>query len=240
MPNAPAHTQPVLALEGVSFQWKRNGGFALRADSFSIEPGARILLTAPSGAGKSTLISLLAGILKPQQGSIRIAGENIVTMRQAQRDRFRAENIGLIFQSLNLIPYLSALDNITLPLRLAPKRLANAGGWQNARNRGAAMLDEIGLEATRYANLPASQLSVGQQQRVAVLRAMIGNPSLIIADEPTSALDYDRRAAFLDMLMSQLDRTGAALLMVSHDRDIARHFDRSIELSTIVTTEHRP
>jgi putative ABC transport system ATP-binding protein len=160
-------------------------------------------------------------------------------MRPAQRDRFRADNIGLIFQSLNLIPYLTAMENIVLPLRFAPGRLKAAGGWSAARRTAEAMLADIGLPLDQHGQLPSARLSVGQQQRVAVLRA-IGAPGLIIADEPTSALDADRRAAFLEMLGTQLQRTGAALLMVSHDREIGRHFDRTVALETIVRTERMP
>lgn len=235
-----ANTTPALSISDLSFRWQRNGGFALEADRFDIKRGERVLMTAPSGAGKTTLISLMAGIMRPDNGSIRIGDHDLVAMRPAQRDRFRADNIGLIFQSLNLIPYLTALENIVLPLRFAPARLKTAGGWAEARKSAEAMLAEIGLPVEQHGQLPASRLSVGQQQRVAVLRAMIGAPGLIIADEPTSALDADRRAAFLEMLGSQLQRTGAALLMVSHDHEIARHFDRTVPLETIVRTERMP
>lgn len=113
-----ANTTPALSISDLSFRWQRNGGFALEADRFDIKRGERVLMTAPSGAGKTTLISLMAGIMRPDNGSIRIGDHDLVAMRPAQRDRFRADNIGLIFQSLNLIPYLTALENIVLPLRL--------------------------------------------------------------------------------------------------------------------------
>ncbi|MGV3652108.1 MAG: ATP-binding cassette domain-containing protein, partial [Devosia sp.] len=157
-------------LEAVRFSWRRSDGFSLAIDRFAIEKGERVLLAGPSGSGKSTLLSLLAGIIEPQQGRIAIAGTDITRLSPSRRDRFRAENIGLIFQSFNLIPYLSCLDNIVLPLHFAPERRARAGGAEAAA-QARTLLSRIGLDPDLYAGEPAGRLSVGQQQRVAVLRA---------------------------------------------------------------------
>ena len=205
-------------------------------EAFSVGQGERVLLTAPSGAGKSTLITLIAGILAPRQGSIVIGGTDLTRLGSSQRDGLRAENIGLIFQSFNLISYLTALDNILLPLSFAPGRLRRAGGWAQAEKAAKTMLEEIGLPFAETAYTKAANLSIGQQQRVAVLRALIGSPPLIVADEPTSALDSDRQQAFLEMLDGQLDRTGSALLMVSHDLGLTGRFDRTVPLVSFART----
>lgn len=232
---SPIDPPPAVVVKNVQFAWQRDG-FAMRVDDFAVAEGERILITAPSGAGKSTLISLIAGIARPQSGSIRIAGTDIVTLQQARRDSFRAERIGLIFQNFNLIPYLTALENVVLPLAFAPARLRRAGGHAAARALAESMLEQIGLPVRQFGTRRASQLSIGQQQRVAALRAMIGAPDLIIADEPTSALDLGRQAAFLDMLHGQLTGSKASLIMVSHDPTL-RGFDRVVPLDSIAIVE---
>ena len=217
------------------FAWRGRTGFALSVDAFTMDRGERLLLVAPSGTGKSTLISLIAGITRPQKGRVSVLGTDLTRLSQGRRDRFRAENIGLIFQSLNLVSYLTALENILLPLSFAPERLKRAGGTAGAKTRALRMLDAIGLPSSEVAGLRASQLSLGQQQRVAALRALIGAPDLIVADEPTSALDRDRQAAFLHMLQAQLDGTGSSLLMVSHDPTLPG-FDRVVALADFAQT----
>lgn len=229
-------TQPALALSDVSFSWARTG-FSLHVEAFTLEQGERILLTAPSGAGKSTLIGLIAGILAPSTGSIAIAGVDIAALGAAARDSFRANNIGLIFQSFNLLPYLSTLDNVLLPLAFAPDRRRRLGGKAEARAAAEQLLAGIGLPPATYGALKAGQLSMGQQQRVAVLRALIGAPGLIVADEPTSALDAEHRAAFLAMLQAQVSQAGSSLIMVSHDLALAPLFDRTVTLASIARTE---
>lgn len=221
---------PAIALRDMHFAWRQRSGFALVVDKFTMARGERLLLVAPSGTGKSTLIGLITGITRPQRGSVNVLGTELTQLSQGQRDRFRAEHVGLIFQSLNLVSYLTALENILLPLSFAPQRLERAGGVGGARSGALEMLDAIGLPPAEVAGLRASQLSLGQQQRVAALRALIGAPELIVADEPTSSLDRDRQAAFLDMLQAQLSGTGSSLLMVSHDPTLPG-FDRVVPLT---------
>ena len=221
---------PAISLSGMQFAWQGRTGFALAVDTFTMARGERLLLVAPSGTGKSTLIGLIAAITRPQKGSVCVLGTDLTRLSQWRRDRFRAEHIGLIFQSLNLVSYLTALENILLPLSFAPARLKRAGGVEGARTQALQMLDAIGLPSAEVAGLRASQLSLGQQQRVAALRALIGAPDLIVADEPTSALDRDRQAAFLQMLQAQLEGTGSSLLMVSHDPTLPG-FDRVVALA---------
>lgn len=156
----------------------------------------------------------------------------MVTMRPAARDRFRAEKIGIVFQQFNLLPYASPLDNILLPLRFAPERRGRVGDAQSA---ALILTDALGLGREIMASSTADRLSVGQQQRVAVARALIGAPSLIVADEPTSALDAGSQTNFLDLLFAQCSAAGSTLLMVSHDERLASRFDRSVRMEDIAT-----
>jgi len=191
--------------------------------------GETVLLLGESGSGKSTLLSLICGTLVPQAGSIKVADADMTTLSASARDRFRAERIGVIFQQFNLLPFGTVADNIQLPLRFAPERRQKAGDVGNATQN---LLDALGLSRSVII-AKASTLSVGQQQRVAVARALIGQPSLIIADEPTSALDAATQSAFLDVLFEQVAASGASLLMVSHDARLADRFDRTVTMDDL-------
>ena len=226
-------TEAPLSLTDVSFAWPGKGGFALRCPAFTMAPGERVLLLGSSGSGKSTLLSLICGIVAPQAGRILIAGTDMGTLRAGARDRFRAERIGVIFQQFNLLPYASVADNILLPLRFAPNRRARAS---DALSEARRLCAAIGLPNDAMA-IPAGRLSVGQQQRVAVVRAMIGAPPLIVADEPTSALDAATQDAFLSLLFDQVAEAGSSLLMVSHDERLGARFDRVVQLSDIVSAQ---
>lgn len=222
-----------LALEQVQFRWPGAAGFGLAVDRLEIRRGERVLVLGPSGAGKSTLLNLLCGIVVPQSGIIDILGNNIAAMKASGRDRFRADHFGIVFQMFNLLPYASAVDNVLLPLGFARTRRARATRSHTAREEAARLLAALGIERSLVAGPKASQLSIGQQQRVAVARALIGEPEIIVADEPTSALDDVAQERFLDLLSAQLDTLGATLIMVSHDHRIAGHFDRAIKLEEI-------
>jgi putative ABC transport system ATP-binding protein len=221
-----------LTLDQVVFNWAGRGAFGLAVPDFRIARGERVLLLGESGSGKSTLLSLICGINAPQRGSIRVDGTEINVMRPAARDRFRAEKIGIVFQQFNLLPYASPMDNILLPLRFAPARRARVG---DARASALVLTDALGLTQDVMASSTAARLSVGQQQRVAVARALIGAPSLIVADEPTSALDAGSQASFLDLLFAQCTAAGSTLLMVSHDDRLSPRFDRSVRMEDIAT-----
>jgi putative ABC transport system ATP-binding protein len=221
-----------LTLDHVAFQWGGQGAFGLNVADFGIRRGERVLLLGESGSGKSTLLSLICGINAPQRGTIRIDGTEMTQMRPTVRDRFRAEKIGIVFQQFNLLPYASPMDNILLPLRFAPQRRARVS---DATGAAFALTDALGLSRSAMASVTADRLSVGQQQRVAVARALIGAPSLIIADEPTSALDAGSQASFLDLLFAQCTSAGSTLLMVSHDERLAPRFDRSVRMEDIAT-----
>lgn len=205
----------------------------LEIDRFDLAGNERLFLHGPSGSGKSTLLSLVGGVLEPQQGDILVHGQSLSSLSPGSRDRFRADRIGFIFQLFNLIPYLSALDNILLACRFSParrERLRRNGTTPAAEAlRLAGRLDL----ASDLLQRPAAALSVGQQQRVAAARALIGRPALVIADEPTSALDADRQRAFLELLLTECCDARSALLFVSHDVRLAGHFDRVTALAAI-------
>jgi putative ABC transport system ATP-binding protein len=223
----------LLALQDLKFTWSGSTQACLDIAELNVAPGETVFLHGPSGCGKSTLLSLLAGVLLPQAGHIALLETNWANMSAAARDRYRVDHVGYIFQQFNLLPYLSALDNVLLPCRFSARR--HQAALQHSRSLPAAAehwLHGMGLDASVWQRA-ASTLSVGQQQRVAAARALVGQPSLIIADEPTSALDEDRRDIFLNLLLSACAQAGSALVLVSHDRRIAQRFARELSLPSI-------
>lgn len=200
----------------------------------SVRRGETVLLLGESGSGKSTLLSLICGTVAADAGQVIVEGTDLSSLTAGQRDRFRAERIGVIFQQFNLLPFGSVIDNILLPLRFAPERRAQAGDGRAEAQRLCAAL---GLPDVLSAK--ASTLSVGQQQRVSVARAMIGRPPIIVADEPTSALDETSQSAFLDLLFQQVSGNKTTLLMVSHDSRLGSRFDRVVEMDEIAQIERR-
>lgn len=193
------------------------------------------MLLGESGSGKSTLLSLICGTVLADSGVVTVSDTDLAKLPGGKRDRFRAETIGVIFQQFNLLPFGSVLDNIMLPLRFAPARRARC---TDARQQATELCRALGLpDGVEFAK--AASLSVGQQQRVAVARALIGGPPILIADEPTSSLDETSQASFLDLMFGQIRAQGSTLLMVSHDPRLADRFDRTIQMSDIVTVERQ-
>ncbi|MCC7311463.1 MAG: ATP-binding cassette domain-containing protein [Sulfuritalea sp.] len=199
---------------------------------FELAAGERVFLHGASGSGKSTLLGLLGGVALPQQGRIELLGTDITRIGSRDRDRFRADHIGFLFQQFNLLPWLPALDNVLLPCTFSARRRERAGA--DPRTEAERMLRHLDLDSASWRK-PAGELSVGQQQRVAAARALIGRPEILIADEPTSALDAERQQVFIDLLLQESAAVGAALVFVSHDQRLAGHFDRSIALHDIST-----
>jgi putative ABC transport system ATP-binding protein len=181
-----------------------------------------VFLYGPSGCGKSTLLGLLAGVLVPTAGTVQLMGRPWSALGGPARDRLRADHVGYIFQQFNLLPYLSVVDNVRLPCRFSARRAQRAG---DAAARARALLAQVGLPEDHWGRR-ADALSVGQQQRVAAARALIGMPELVIADEPTSALDAALRDDFMAVLLAQCRAAGSTLVFVSHDERLAVHFDR--------------
>jgi putative ABC transport system ATP-binding protein len=231
-----AETPHVIRMSGVHFAWPGRDAFSLAVDAFSLPAAKRILLIGPSGSGKSTFLSLICGIVAPQTGEIDILGTDITKLPASGRDSFRAEHFGIIFQIFNLLPYGTVIDNVLLPLSFAPMRRKRATTKGRAEDEAVRLLTCLGLEPHLTRGPSAANLSVGQQQRVAVARALIGSPEIIVADEPTSALDRNRQAAFLDLLFTQVSDAGATLIMVSHDETLAGRFDEVMRLETIANS----
>ena len=219
----------ILRIRGLRYQWPGARAVTLDIDSLALGNGQRLFLRGPSGSGKSTLLAAIAGSIDIPAGSVTVAGVDVGKLRGAARDRFRVDHLGIVFQLFNLLPWLSAVDNVLLPCRFSALRRERAGPDPSASAR--RLLGELGLGEDRVINAPAGRLSVGQQQRVAAARALIGSPGLVLADEPTSALDEDAKGDFVQLLMDECEAAGAALLFVSHDRSLEPHFDRVIELS---------
>jgi putative ABC transport system ATP-binding protein len=227
-----------LSVDRADFRWPGAHGFEIAIESLIVEPGERVLLLGPSGAGKSTLLSLVCGIVVPRRGVVDVLGEDLATMSAIGRDRFRAEHYGVIFQMFNLLPYASALDNVLLPLSFAPERQKRVSAQRPAREEAARLLAALGVHGPLATKDMAARLSVGQQQRVAAARALIGAPELVIADEPTSALDKRTQETFLDLLFGQVEDAGATLIMVSHDDRLTPRFDRTLDLNDIAVIRY--
>ena len=225
--NAPA---AALEIDGLRFAWPGSAAATVAIPRFRLAAGERLFLAGPSGSGKSTLLGLIAGTLAPQAGALKIAGHAAERLSQRRRDRLRADHIGVIFQQFNLLPFLSALDNVLLAARFSKRRGERAAARDgSARSQALRLLSELRLRDA-LVQRPAAQLSVGQQQRVAAARALLGAPELILADEPTSALDSDLREEFIALLLRECAQAGSALLFVSHDRGLMPLFDRSLSL----------
>ena len=220
-------------LKYVAFTWQGRTQFTLTVPALDVAEGEKLFLLGQSGSGKSTLLSLICGIIQPQSGAVVVDGVDLGTLRPSARDRLRAERIGVIFQMFNLLPYASPLENILLQLSFAPERRKRLA---NVRDEALRLTSVLGLDQELVLNAQTTELSIGQQQRVAAARALIGRPKLIIADEPTSSLDANSQAAFLDLLMVQAEEVGATLVMVSHDARLASNFDRSVDLADIAQT----
>lgn len=223
----------MIELRDVRFGWTASSPL-LAIASLQVARGERIFVHGPSGSGKSTLLGLLGGVLEPQHGSISIDGFQLAAAERSVRDRFRAEHIGFIFQMFNLIPYLSVGENVSLPARFSARRRQRAveisGSLQAEIDR---LLAAVGLTPSIYSGRRATQLSQGQQQRVAAARALFGRPEVIIADEPTSSLDSDARERFIALLLSECHASAATLIFVSHDASLRSQFDRQISLADI-------
>ncbi|MCD9149271.1 ABC transporter ATP-binding protein [Pseudophaeobacter flagellatus] len=220
----------ILSIQNLRFAWPGANQSTLNIKSFSIEPGERVLLSDRSGSGKSTLLSAIAGTIEPQRGTLSVCGTDLTELSSTERDRFRSDNIGMIHQLFNLLPFLNALDNVTLPCRFSRRRQKDL---DNPRIEARRLLSAMGMDGEQLLSMPVSELSVGQQQRVAAARALIGYPPIILADEPTSALDPVSRDAFLDLVLAECLDAGSTLLFVSHDPGIAGRFDRSIDWMTV-------
>ena len=217
----------MITIRGLRYRWPRAAADVVAIDKLDIAGGESVFLHGPSGCGKSTLLGLLAGVLLPQAGSVSVLGADWAALSGARRDAARADHVGYIFQQFNLLPYLSVLDNVRLPGRFSRLR-----AQRTPAGAAETLLDRVELTRALWPR-PAAELSVGQQQRVAAARALIGRPELVIADEPTSALDAALRDAFMDLLLGATKDNGSTLVFVSHDDRLAGRFARRLSLPSI-------
>lgn len=215
----------LLEIKDLSYQI---GAFSLNIDHMQIDRGEQVLILGASGSGKSTFLNLITGILTPDVGSICVNGTDLAALSGAKQDRQRGETFGIVFQTLNLLPFATAADNVLSAVAFAAKRRARV-----SKTHVTDLLTQLGLPEGA-ANQRVSTLSIGQQQRVSIARALVGAPPLIIADEPTSALDEVNRDLFLDLLFNGLNMEEQALLMVSHDTSLASRFDRIVHIEDYI------
>ena len=202
------------------------GGFGLNVERLSIAQGQRVGWIGPSGSGKTTLLHLVAGIVSPATGCVETCGSELTALREAARRDFRIANVGLVFQDFALLDYLSVLDNILLPYRINRSLRLD----QPVRARAQQLAADVGL-GEMLSRRP-TQLSQGERQRVAVCRALIANPKLLLADEPTANLDTGNAARVLDALDGYATKQAATLVVVTHDRNVLTRFDATIDVST--------
>ena len=218
-----------IELEQVKFRWP-GGPALLDIPRLQVMRGERVFLRGPSGSGKSTLLGLIGGVLAPDAGTVRVLGQSLGEMSAAARDQFRGNHVGFVFQMFNLIPYLSVRENVLLALRFSPPRAARVADREAEAGR---LLAALGLDDPALIDRPVTRLSIGQQQRVAAARALLGRPEILVADEPTSALDHEARQAFLQLLLGECAAHGITLLFVSHDPTLGAAFDRQLSLADI-------
>lgn len=223
----------MIEVQSLRYAWPRAAQDCLVIDRLAVEAGRSLFLHGPSGGGKSTLLGLLTGVLLPREGRVRVLDVEWSALSGARRDALRADHLGYIFQQFNLLPYLSMLDNVLLPCRFSAARRARAGQRSgSARADAISLLTRFGLPEALWGQ-PAMALSVGQQQRVAAARALVGAPEIVVADEPTSALDAALRDDFMAVLLGECRRCHSTLVFVSHDERLAAHFDARVSLADI-------
>jgi len=226
--------EETIRLDSLRFYWSRVADFKIYIPKLEIGRGEKVLLLGESGSGKTTLLSLICGFLSPISGDIFLNEQKLNDLKANKKDQFRSDNIGIIFQQFNLLPYANVIDNITLPLYFSKNRDSRV---TNHREAALNLCRSLQLSESTIV-MQANKLSVGQQQRVAVARALIGNPSLIIADEPTSSLDASTQKKFLELMFGQIEEHKSTLLMVSHDSSISNYFDRTINIKDILVREN--
>jgi putative ABC transport system ATP-binding protein len=223
----------MITVTNARFAWPGSTGDCLSIPSLVVDQRERVFLYGPSGSGKSTLLGLLAGVLVPRAGTVEILGKSWADMSGSRRDAFRADHVGYIFQQFNLLPYLNVIDNVLLTCRFSRRRAERAAEQDSdPRSQAQRLLNTIGLDE-RIWSRSAANLSVGQQQRVAAARALLGSPDVVIADEPTSSLDAGMRDEFMALLAAECERAGSALVFVSHDERLADGFSHVVSLPSI-------
>lgn len=219
----------VIEITDLHYRWAGQSQDCLALDSLAVSQGEHLFIKGSSGSGKTTLLNLLSGVLTAQSGSLKVLGTELSALSSMQRDRFRGDHLGVIFQQFNLLPYLSTLDNILLPLNFSKYRRNRA---PQPKQQAEEWLRLLGLPEGVISQ-PVNRLSIGQQQRVAIARALMGRPELVIADEPTSALDADNRDRFVDWLFAAAEKSASTIVFVSHDAALGQHFHHQVDLAQL-------
>lgn len=201
-------------------RYEKGGAAILSLPQLHVRAGEHLLVLGASGCGKTTLLHLLAGLITPSAGEIHINGKHLGTMGSAAMDRFRGQHIGMVYQTMHLLPHLTVMRNLELAAFLA--------GLPQDTARYESMLEALGLASKRHA-LP-SQLSVGQQQRVAIARALVNRPTVVLADEPTSALDDAQCASVIELLLTHAKASGSTLVVATHDARLKPYFADVLQL----------
>lgn len=231
MASDSAKLEEIIQFSNVRFSYDRGQTLVLDIPKWQVSRGQHTFISGVSGSGKSTLLNLLSGINTPDSGEVLVLGQTLTNLSARELDRFRAQKVGVIFQQLNLIPYLSVLDNILLAAYFANK-IQKSKLKTDLQNKIEQLIEKLNLPISILSK-QASELSVGQQQRVAIVRAMINEPEILIADEPTSALDQQSKSAFLKLLFELVNTTNCTLLFVSHDQSLVEQFDSVVEMSKL-------
>jgi putative ABC transport system ATP-binding protein len=219
-----------LELRQIEFAWPNQTKPLFVIPELSLQQGQTLFIGGPSGSGKSSLLSLIAGIQLPRKGSCQVLGTSLKQLSASERDRFRGEHLGLIFQQFNLLPFLTVEENIELPSKLFASRLQKSTQLFGSVKRHIDTLCTALHLQPSLRRRQARLLSVGEQQRVAAARALLGCPALIVADEPTSALDEDNKLDFLNLLLSTASAQNTSVVTVSHDMRIASNFDHVFQM----------
>ena len=203
-----------------------SSSFGMHIDAFKVPRGSSTALVGPSGSGKTTLLGLIAGTLRPESGNIRVDDQAITEFPDSALGKFRVRSVGQVFQAFELLSYLSVIENVMLPWYILGE-----GRKSSALTRGKELLSSVGLEAKLHAR--PGELSQGEQQRVAVCRAMFNNPALLLADEPTGNLDQENKQNVVDLLRDQARRNNSTLLMVTHDESLLDRFDTVLDMGSV-------
>jgi putative ABC transport system ATP-binding protein len=209
----------LIDIKNLKYSFNKNSKFQLNIEKFILKKSDSILIYGESGAGKSTFLNLLSGTVNPQEGIIKILGKNITAASSFRKDKIRGDHFGIVFQTFNLLPYLTVKNNILLG-----KAYSNRKQSLSNNDEIKMIMDKLSLNFNELINRKAFELSIGQQQRVAVARALIGKPEIILADEPTSALDKNNQKEFIDLLFKSLNENEQGLIMVSHDKKLSNKF----------------
>ena len=229
-PSPSAQTpEPAIRVEGLEFRY-REGPFRLQIDELSVDQGEGLAVVGPSGSGKTTLLHLMAGIIVPEAGRVAVNGTDLTKLPDTARRDFRISHIGLVFQEFELLEYLDVLDNILLPYRISPA----LGLGRDVQERAEGLAERVGV-GDKLRRL-SGRLSHGEKQRVAVCRALLTEPKLLLADEPTGNLDPSNKGRVLEILLECARESGATLITVTHDMSLVDRFDRVIDLSQYQTT----